>query len=67
MAMQQPSESQRYGDLENTTTFGVAAKRARDNDEKLHTNQVCVAATRMPCLAIITFSHTLSRHTHNSC
>jgi len=39
MAKQQPSDTQRYGGLENTTTFGVAAKRLRDNDEKLHTNQ----------------------------
>ena len=46
MAKEQPGESQRYGGLENTTTFGVAAKRARDNDEQLHTNQVCAAAKR---------------------
>ena len=26
--------------LTNTTTFGVAAKRARDNDASLHTDQV---------------------------
>uniref|UniRef100_A0A061QRH4 Arm repeat-containing protein n=1 Tax=Tetraselmis sp. GSL018 TaxID=582737 RepID=A0A061QRH4_9CHLO len=38
-AKEQPSESHRYAGLDNTTTFGVAAKRARDNDEALHTNQ----------------------------
>lgn len=40
LAKEQPNDSKRYGDLENVTTFGVAAKRMRDNDEKLHTNQV---------------------------
>ncbi|KAF8068347.1 hypothetical protein HT031_002036 [Scenedesmus sp. PABB004] len=35
----QPAESQRYSGLENTTTFGVAARRARDNDPAVHTNQ----------------------------
>lgn len=35
----QPSDSQKYGGLENTTTFGVAAKKQRDNDEKLHADQ----------------------------
>ena len=46
MAKEQPGESQRYGGLENTTTFGVAAKRARDNDEQLHTNQVLYVPLR---------------------
>lgn len=45
MAKDQANDSKRYGGLENTTTFGVAAKRARDNDEKIHTNQVVP-----PCL-----------------
>eukprot|EP00951_Prasinocladus_malaysianus_P027023 scaffold241268_cov18-Prasinocladus_malaysianus.AAC.1 len=40
MAKEQPNESSRYSGLENTTTFGVAAKKARDNDDKLHSNQV---------------------------
>jgi len=35
----QPSDSKRYGELENTTTFGVAAKRIRDNDPLVHTGQ----------------------------
>ncbi|KAF6254565.1 ARM repeat-containing protein [Scenedesmus sp. NREL 46B-D3] len=38
-AYQQPSESQKYSDLENTTTFGVAARRNRDNDPAVHTDQ----------------------------
>jgi len=38
-AKEQPNDSKRYAGLENTTTFGAAAKNARDNDEKLHTNQ----------------------------
>jgi hypothetical protein len=40
LAKQQPNDSKRYAGLENTTTFGVAARKARDNDEQLHTNQV---------------------------
>lgn len=39
LAKQQPNDSKRYAGLENTTTFGVAARKARDNDEQLHTNQ----------------------------
>lgn len=35
----QPAESQRYSELENTTTFGVAARRARDNDPAVHSDQ----------------------------
>eukprot|EP00879_Flechtneria_rotunda_P017789 GHRR01018648.1.p1 GENE.GHRR01018648.1~~GHRR01018648.1.p1 ORF type:complete len:558 (+),score=195.68 GHRR01018648.1:134-1807(+) len=38
-AYQQPAESQKYSGLENTTTFGVAARKARDNDPFVHTNQ----------------------------
>ena len=38
-AYKQPAESQKYSDLENTTTFGVAARRKRDNDPAVHTNQ----------------------------
>jgi hypothetical protein len=38
-AYQQPGESQKYSDLENTTTFGVAARRKRDNDPAVHSNQ----------------------------
>jgi hypothetical protein len=38
-AYQQPAESQKYSDLENTTTFGVAARRKRDNDPAVHSNQ----------------------------
>ena len=38
-AHEQPAESQKYSDLENTTTFGVAARRARDNDPAVHSNQ----------------------------
>ncbi|KAI8468417.1 MAG: armadillo-type protein [Monoraphidium minutum] len=38
-AFQQEPESQKYSGLENTSTFGVAARRARDNDAALHTGQ----------------------------
>lgn len=38
-ALDQPAESQKYSDLENVTTFGVAARKARDNDPAVHTNQ----------------------------
>jgi hypothetical protein len=38
-AFDQPAESQKYSDLENVTTFGVAARKARDNDPAVHTNQ----------------------------
>eukprot|EP00878_Enallax_costatus_P010189 GHUV01010637.1.p2 GENE.GHUV01010637.1~~GHUV01010637.1.p2 ORF type:complete len:334 (+),score=84.12 GHUV01010637.1:2064-3065(+) len=38
-AYKQPAESQKYSDLENITTFGVAARRKRDNDPAVHTNQ----------------------------
>jgi hypothetical protein len=38
-AAAQPEESARYSGLENTTTFGVAARRARDNDPDVHTGQ----------------------------
>lgn len=38
-AYQQPAESQKYSELENTTTFGVAARRKRDNDPAVHSNQ----------------------------
>lgn len=38
-ANKQPAESQKYSELENTTTFGVAARRKRDNDPAVHTNQ----------------------------
>eukprot|EP00775_Hariotina_reticulata_P005826 gene5826-6067_t len=38
-AYKQPAESERYSDLDNTTTFGAAARRARDNDPAVHTNQ----------------------------
>jgi HEAT repeat protein len=38
-ARDQPSDSKRYTELTNTTTFGVAAKRIRDNDAHLHSNQ----------------------------
>jgi hypothetical protein len=38
-AFEQPAESQKYSELENVTTFGVAARKARDNDPAVHTNQ----------------------------
>lgn len=38
-ALEQPAESQKYSNLENVTTFGVAARKARDNDPAVHTNQ----------------------------
>ena len=38
-ALEQPEESARYSGLENTTTFGVAARRRRDNDAALHSGQ----------------------------
>jgi hypothetical protein len=38
-AFEQPAESQKYSDLENVTTFGVAARKARDNDPAVHTGQ----------------------------
>jgi len=38
-ALDQPEESARYAGLENTTTFGVAARKARDNDASVHTGQ----------------------------
>lgn len=38
-AFEQPSESEKYSDLENVTQFGVAARRARDNDPTVHTGQ----------------------------
>lgn len=38
-AFEQEPESQKYSDLENTTTFGVAARRRRDNDPEVHTGQ----------------------------
>ena len=38
-AFSQPPESQKYSDLENATTFGVAARRKRDNDPAVHSNQ----------------------------
>jgi hypothetical protein len=39
-ARKQANESKQFGDLENVTVFGVAAKKKRDNDEALHSNQV---------------------------
>jgi hypothetical protein len=56
LAKEQPGESQRYGGLENTTTFGVAAKRARDNDEQLHTNQVREGGDSRDELAAVHYS-----------
>jgi hypothetical protein len=38
-ALEQPEESARYSGLENTTTFGVAARKAKDNDPAVHTGQ----------------------------
>eukprot|EP01130_Rhizamoeba_saxonica_P008163 TRINITY_DN3297_c1_g1_i1.p1 TRINITY_DN3297_c1_g1~~TRINITY_DN3297_c1_g1_i1.p1 ORF type:complete len:644 (-),score=136.08 TRINITY_DN3297_c1_g1_i1:20-1951(-) len=38
-AKEQPHDSHILGDYENTTTFGVAAKKRRDNDIELHTGQ----------------------------
>ncbi|KAL4425118.1 hypothetical protein ABPG77_008223 [Micractinium sp. CCAP 211/92] len=38
-ARDQPADSQKYGSLENTTLFGVAAQRARANDQQLHTDK----------------------------
>jgi hypothetical protein len=38
-AFEQPEESARYSGLENVTTFGVAARKARDNDPAVHTGQ----------------------------
>ncbi len=34
-AREQPEESHKYTGLSNTTTFGVAARKARDNDPKV--------------------------------
>eukprot|EP00850_Spirogloea_muscicola_P012243 SM000078S22102 [mRNA] locus=s78:439279:445616:- [translate_table: standard] len=39
LAKEQPDESRRYGGLDNVTHFGVAHKKLRDNDQKLHTDQ----------------------------
>lgn len=39
-AREQPEESHKYSGLSNTTTFGVAARKARDNDPKV---RVCRA------------------------
>eukprot|EP00300_Choanocystis_sp_HF-7_P015095 c18933_g1_i1.p1 GENE.c18933_g1_i1~~c18933_g1_i1.p1 ORF type:complete len:644 (-),score=124.72 c18933_g1_i1:59-1990(-) len=36
---EQPTESYAMGELQNVTLFGVAAKRQRDNDPKVHTDQ----------------------------
>jgi hypothetical protein len=38
-AFEQEPESQKYSGLENSTTFGVAARRKRDNDPAVHTGQ----------------------------
>lgn len=38
-AHEQPNESKKYSDLENVTQFGVAARKARDNDPAVHQNQ----------------------------
>eukprot|EP01129_Flabellula_baltica_P017535 TRINITY_DN9740_c0_g1_i1.p1 TRINITY_DN9740_c0_g1~~TRINITY_DN9740_c0_g1_i1.p1 ORF type:complete len:653 (+),score=131.19 TRINITY_DN9740_c0_g1_i1:64-1959(+) len=37
---EQPADSNLLSDYENTTVFGVAAKRRRDNDITVHTGQV---------------------------
>eukprot|EP00899_Mesostigma_viride_P016795 jgi/Mesvir1/25116/Mv21577-RA.2 len=39
MAKSQPNDSKRFGGLQNVTTFGVSQKKARDNDEHLHTDK----------------------------
>eukprot|EP00478_Filoreta_tenera_P000132 GABV01000132.1.p1 GENE.GABV01000132.1~~GABV01000132.1.p1 ORF type:complete len:294 (+),score=85.62 GABV01000132.1:738-1619(+) len=62
---QQEVESIKYGELENVTTFGVAAKRARDNDPELHQRQ-----TPMSCGSLAPklrrgggcMDHGISRH-----
>lgn len=39
MAKEQTAQSSKFGELENVTQFGVAAKRARDNNIAAHTDQ----------------------------
>lgn len=44
---EQPSESERYGDLEGGLSMYGVVKRKRDNDMELHSNkQVCGAEGR---------------------
>jgi len=39
MVNNQTNDAKKFGEMENTTIFGVAAKKKRDNDPVLHTGQ----------------------------